>query len=96
VETWFVNEVRRKVGMWRAGGRVGVGITIRDRLRVLLRVEQPLRARSRPFHVPATGRIAVKVLNHYGDEVLKVCLRGRRERPGQSPRPICFMNPTRS
>jgi hypothetical protein len=96
VETWFVNEVRRKMGMWRAGCRVGVGITIRDRLRVLLRVEQPLRARSRPFDVPATGRIAVKVLNHYGDEVLKVCLRGRRERPGQSPRPICFMNPTRS
>lgn len=27
---------------------------------------------SRPFPVPATGRIAVKVINHYGDEVLKV------------------------
>ncbi len=28
--------------------------------------------RSRPFPRPATGRIAVKVINHYGDEVLKV------------------------
>ena len=28
--------------------------------------------RSRPFDVPATGKIAVKVINHYGDEILKV------------------------
>jgi adenine-specific DNA-methyltransferase len=28
--------------------------------------------RSYPFDEPATGRIAVKVINHYGDEVLKV------------------------
>ena len=28
--------------------------------------------RSRPFPEPATGRIAVKVINHLGDEVLKV------------------------
>ena len=28
--------------------------------------------RSRPFPKPSTGRIAVKVINHYGDEVLKV------------------------
>ena len=27
---------------------------------------------SRPFAPPETGRIAVKVINHYGDEVLKV------------------------
>ncbi len=27
---------------------------------------------SRPFDKPAGGRIAVKVINHYGDEVLKV------------------------
>jgi adenine-specific DNA-methyltransferase len=27
---------------------------------------------SRPFAAPVTGRIAVKVINHYGDEVLKV------------------------
>jgi adenine-specific DNA-methyltransferase len=26
---------------------------------------------SRPFPPPSTGRIAVKVINHYGDEVLK-------------------------
>jgi adenine-specific DNA-methyltransferase len=29
-------------------------------------------SRSRPFARPETGRIAVKVINHYGDEVLKV------------------------
>ena len=27
---------------------------------------------SRAFDPPATGKIAVKVINHYGDEVLKV------------------------
>ncbi len=27
---------------------------------------------SRPFEKPKTGKIAVKVINHYGDEVLKV------------------------
>ena len=27
---------------------------------------------SRPFPAPESGRIAVKVINHYGDEVLKV------------------------
>jgi len=27
---------------------------------------------SRPFDRPATGKIAIKVINHYGDEVLKV------------------------
>ena len=27
---------------------------------------------SRPFATPSTGKIAVKVINHYGDEVLKV------------------------
>jgi adenine-specific DNA-methyltransferase len=27
---------------------------------------------SRPFEEPSTGKIAVKVINHYGDEVLKV------------------------
>jgi adenine-specific DNA-methyltransferase len=27
---------------------------------------------SRPFPIPETGRLAIKVINHYGDEVLKV------------------------
>jgi adenine-specific DNA-methyltransferase len=27
---------------------------------------------SRPFEKPSTGKIAVKVINHYGDEVPKV------------------------
>ena len=30
------------------------------------------RTKSRPFDKPLTGEIAVKVINHYGDEVLKV------------------------
>ena len=30
------------------------------------------RTESRPFPKPATGRIAVKVINDYGDEVMKV------------------------
>jgi adenine-specific DNA-methyltransferase len=29
-------------------------------------------AESRPFDPPSTGKIAIKVINHYGDEVLKV------------------------
>jgi hypothetical protein len=29
-------------------------------------------SQSRPFDHPETGKIAVKVINHYGDEVLKV------------------------
>lgn len=28
--------------------------------------------KSRPFDIPKTGKIAVKMINHYGDEVLKV------------------------
>ena len=28
--------------------------------------------RSRPFDKPESGKIAVKVINHYGDEILKV------------------------
>jgi adenine-specific DNA-methyltransferase len=27
---------------------------------------------SRPFDKPDSGKLAVKVINHYGDEVLKV------------------------
>ena len=27
---------------------------------------------SRPFDAPASGKFAVKVINHYGDEMLKV------------------------
>ncbi len=30
------------------------------------------RDQSRPFARPATGRFAVKVINHFGDEVMKV------------------------
>ncbi|MCY3918227.1 MAG: site-specific DNA-methyltransferase [Chloroflexi bacterium] len=50
-----------------------------DRLKRALRAEIDEDAwaslyatRSRPFPAPASGKIAVKVINHYGDEVLKV------------------------
>jgi len=50
-----------------------------DRLKRALRAEVDEAAwsalystKSLPFPRPATGRIAVKVINHYGDEVLKV------------------------
>ena len=50
-----------------------------DKLRRALRAEIDEAAwaelyctRSRPFDPPETGKIAVKVINHYGDEVLKV------------------------
>jgi hypothetical protein len=35
------------------------------------------RTESRPFQPPETGKIAVKVINHYGDEVMKVTGRAR-------------------
>jgi adenine-specific DNA-methyltransferase len=50
-----------------------------DKLKRALRVEIDEAAwsalystKSRPFPPPTTGKIAVKVINHYGDEVLKV------------------------
>jgi len=50
-----------------------------DRLKRALRAEIDEAAwsalystKSRPFDPPATGKIAIKVINHYGDEVLKV------------------------
>jgi len=50
-----------------------------DKLKRALRAEvdeaawaELYRTRSRPFDRPESGRIAVKVINHYGDEVLKV------------------------
>lgn len=38
--------------------------------------ESLYRTVSRPFDPPKTGKIALKVINHYGDEVLKVCTLG--------------------
>jgi hypothetical protein len=50
-----------------------------DRLKRALRAEideaawaQLYSTISRPFPRPSTGKIAVKVINHYGDEVLQV------------------------
>lgn len=36
---------------------------------------------SRPFDPPETGKIAVKVINHYGDEVMKVFAIGGKDGP---------------
>ncbi len=35
-------------------------------------VRYPRDTTCRPFPRPKTGRVAVKVINHYGDEVMKV------------------------
>jgi adenine-specific DNA-methyltransferase len=50
-----------------------------DKLKRALRADideaawsQLYRTTSRPFDKPAEGKIAIKVINHYGDEVLKV------------------------
>jgi len=50
-----------------------------DKLKRALRAEideaawsQLYSTKSRPFPKPETGKIAIKVINHYGDEVLKV------------------------
>jgi adenine-specific DNA-methyltransferase len=41
--------------------------------------------KSRPFDAPQSGRIAVKVINHYGDEVLKVYELGKANRATAHP-----------
>ena len=50
-----------------------------DKLKKALRAEidegewsKLYRATSQPFDPPKSGKIAVKVINHFGDEVLKV------------------------
>lgn len=57
----------------------GGGTDPYDRLKRALRAEIDEQAwnslygtRSRPFPLPKSGKIAIKVINHYGDEVLKV------------------------
>ena len=64
----------RRVSIWRAGGKIGITKTTRA-----LRAEIDETAwsalystKSLPFDPPKSGKIAVKVINHYGDEVLKV------------------------
>jgi adenine-specific DNA-methyltransferase len=41
---------------------------------------------SRPFEKPKSGRIAVKVINHLGDEVMKVFCRMARAKSGRAKR----------
>lgn len=49
---------------------------------------------SRPFAAPETGRIAVKVTNHYGDEVLKVYEVLSTDAPGGLAVGACRPRPT--
>lgn len=51
-------------GRWAAGARMSARPGER---RATLHIDT-----SRPFEKPSSGRIAVKVINHPGDEVLKV------------------------
>ena len=41
---------------------------------------------SRPFETPSTGKIAIKVINHYGDEVLQVYEVGDRQETSPTTR----------
>jgi adenine-specific DNA-methyltransferase len=43
-------------------------------------------ARSVPFDAPKKGKIAVKVINHYGDEVLRVYPAPKLVPAGTKPR----------
>ena len=66
---------------WRSMTRVQLALAVGpyERLQRTLRAEIDEEAWSslhstvsRPFPKPDTGHIAVKAINHYGDEVLKV------------------------
>jgi hypothetical protein len=48
--------------------------------RDLPRHHPPYSATSQRFDTPKSGKIAVKVINHYGDEVLKVFPAGKAGR----------------
>jgi hypothetical protein len=68
---------RRTQGHLR--GRTGTGHEVAARPERALKAdidadawESLHRTESRPFDKPQTGRIAVKVINDYGDEVMKV------------------------
>jgi len=60
----LINRIRSDVALWRRAGHPNVTPTTR--------APSLYRTVSRPFAPPATGKIAVKVINHYGDEVMKV------------------------
>jgi hypothetical protein len=64
-----VNEVNR-IGRDRCGSYLTAfyGVTRSNKTYR----EPVLQHQSRPFDRPETGKIAVKVINHYGDQVLKV------------------------
>jgi len=57
------------VQQWRVGGYVGCTRTTEIDEAAWSTLYSTV---SRPFAQPETGKIAVKVINHYGDEVLKV------------------------
>ena len=57
-ENKLINDLRERVAYWRQAGRPYTTATTRRLLEYWTR--------------PETGKIAVKVINHYGDEVLKV------------------------
>ena len=71
---------RRRGGGWGEGipdaSRVGIGEGVPEpfanRGRSLQSNARKYSTTSRPFDPPTTGKIAIKMINHYGDEVLKV------------------------
>ncbi len=81
----LINEIRKHVGPWRDLPPSQWGVTPETQ-RLLLHWRDPHRSPeidetawsemnstiSRPFPKPSSGRICVKVINHFGDEVQKV------------------------
>lgn len=76
-ENKLINQVRSRVELWRNRGYPGVKPY--ESLAKTLRadIDEAVWAtlystESRPFPSPETGQIAVKVINHFGDEVMQV------------------------
>jgi len=79
IACWFIDTDYNEESFFVRHAYFTGGDTPYDKLKRALRAEineeawQTMYATtSRPFPVPKSGKIAIKVINHYGDEVLKV------------------------
>jgi type III restriction enzyme len=72
----IINEIRQHLETWRSlPNPADWGVTPATALKAEIDEDawaSLYRDVSRPFPRPGTGRIAVKVINHFGDEVMKV------------------------
>ena len=79
IACWFIDTSYNNESFFVRHAYFTGGDKLYDKLKRALRAEVDEAAweslyatKSRPFPKPETGRFAVKVINHYGDEVLKV------------------------